>query len=121
MFVVELQAGKELLDNVGVVSRQVMSFFWVLVNIKEPQGLGRWVRRGDHRDVVLRRWRKPATTAWQRNPMVYWGRSITGGFSLQGRRLGHKAERDVGRKPRKDAALDAAATSASGSDFWCFN
>lgn len=66
VFVVELKAGKELFDDVGVFFRQVISFFWVLVNVEEPEGLGGWVRGGDLRNVVLRRRREPVTTAWQR-------------------------------------------------------
>lgn len=80
VFVVELQAGKELLDDMGIVSWQVMSFLWVLINIKEPEGLGRWVWWGYHRNVVWRRWRKPTATAWQRNKIVYCGRGIVGRF-----------------------------------------
>lgn len=43
VFAVELQAREELLDHMGILSGQVMSFFWVLINVKEPEGLGWWV------------------------------------------------------------------------------
>ena len=96
VFLVELQTGKEFLDDVGIFSWQVMPFFGVPVNVKEPEGLGWWVRWGYHRNIILRWWGKPVTTAWQRNTTVYWRRSIVGRLYLQGRSLGDKVELGCG-------------------------
>lgn len=64
VLVVVLQAGKELLDNLGMLHGQIMFFFWVLIDIKQPKSLGWWVRWSYFRNVGLRwRW-KPVTTAW---------------------------------------------------------
>lgn len=65
VFVVELQAGKEMLDNLGVFLRQVMPFFGVLVNIEEPEGLVGWVSGRYLGNVVLRWRREPVATAWE--------------------------------------------------------
>lgn len=64
MFMVVLQAGKKVLDDVGVLSGHVVSFFRVLIDIKKPESLGWWVHWRYLRDVGLRRRREPVTTAW---------------------------------------------------------
>lgn len=66
VLVVVLQAGKELQDDVGMLLGQIVFFFGVLIDIKQPDSLGWWVQWTDLSNVGLRWRRDPMTTAWKK-------------------------------------------------------